>query len=52
MKLKLNTDKTNQGRQWLWWPKERQQLNDMAVQMIAGNLFSKLLHNRNVVNDI
>ena len=52
MKLKLNADKTNQVRQWFWWPIERQQLNDMAVQMITGNWFSKLLHNRNVVNDI
>ena len=52
MKLKLNTNKTNQVRQWFWWPIERQQLNDMAVQMITGNWFSKLLHNRNVVNDI
>ena len=52
MKLKLNTDKNNQVRQWFWWPIERQQLNDMAVQMITGNWFSKLLHNKNVVNDI
>ena len=52
IKLKLNTDKTNQVRQWFWWPIERQQLNDMAVQMITGNWFSKLLHNRNIVNDI
>ena len=52
MKLKLNTDKTNQVRQRFWWPVERRQLNDMAVQMITGNWFSKLLHNRNVVNDI
>ena len=52
MKLKLNTDKTNQVRQWFWLPIERQQLNDMAVQMITGNWFSKLLHNRNLVNDI
>ena len=52
MKLKLNTDKTNQVRQWFWWPIERQQQNDMAVQMITGNWFSKFLHNRNVVNDI
>ena len=42
MKLKLNTDKTNQVRQWFWWPIERQQLNDMAVQMITGNWLSKL----------
>ena len=42
VKLKLNTDKTNQVRQWFWWPIERQQLNDMAVQMITGNWFSKL----------
>ena len=52
IKLKLNTDKTNQVRQWFWWPIQRQQLNDMAVQMITGNWFSKLLHNRNIVNDI
>ena len=52
MKLKLNTDKTNQVRQWFWWPIERQQLNDMAVQIITGNWFSKFLHNRNVLNDI
>ena len=42
LKLKLNSDKTNQVRQWFWWPIERQQLNDMAVQMITGNWFSKL----------
>ena len=52
IKLKLNTDKTNQVRQKFWWPVERPQLNDMAVQMITGNWFSKLLHNRNVVNDV
>ena len=39
MKLKLNTDKTNQVRQWFWWPIERQQQNDMAVQMITGTGF-------------
>ena len=52
MKQKLDTDKTNQVGQWFWWPVERQQLNDMAFQMITGNWLSKLLHNRNVVNDI
>ena len=52
MKLKLNTDKTNQVRQWFWWSIERQQQNDMTVQMITGNWFSKFLHNRNEVNDI
>ena len=40
MKLKLNTDKTNQVRQWFWWPIERQQLNDMAVQMITENFYT------------
>ena len=52
MKQKLDTDKTSQVRQWFWWPVERQQLNDMEFQMITGNWLSKLLHNRNVVNDI
>ena len=41
MIIKLNTDKTNQVRQWFWWPVERQQLNDMAVPMITGNWFKK-----------
>ena len=52
MKQKLDTDETSQVRQWFWWPVERQQLNDMNLQLITGNWFSKLLHNKNVVNDI
>ena len=35
MKQKLDIDKTNQVRQWFWWPVERQQPNDMAFQMIT-----------------
>ena len=36
MKQKLDTDKTNQVRQWFWWPVERQHLNEMVLQVIAG----------------
>ena len=56
MKQKLNgsidTDETNQVRQWFWWPVERQQLNDMALQVITGNWVLKLLRNGNVLNDM
>ena len=51
-KQKLDTDKTNQVRQWFWWPVERQQLNGMVLQVIAGIWVSKLLHNSNVLNNI
>ena len=52
MKQKLDTDEASQVRQWFWWPVERQQLNDTTLQSTTGNWFLKLLHNRNVVNDI
>ena len=56
MKKKLNgsidTDETNQVRQWFWWPVERQQLNDMALQVITGNWVLKLLRSDNVLNDM
>ena len=52
MKHKLGTDKTNQVRRWCWWPVERQQLNDMVLQVIAGIWVSKLSHSSNVLNNI
>ena len=51
MKQKLNTDKTNLARQWFWWPVERQQLNDLVLQVIVGIWVSKLLHSSNVLNN-
>ena len=52
MKQKLDTDEASQVRQWFWWCVERQQINDKTLQSTTGNWFLKLLHNRNVLNDI
>ena len=52
MKQKLDTDEASPVRQWFWWPVETQQINDTTLQSTTGNWFLKLLHNRNVLNDI
>ena len=50
MKQHLNTDTNNEVRHWFGWPVEKKTLNDMTLQIITGNCFSKCLHNSNVVN--
>ena len=52
MKQKLDTDEASRVIQWFWWPVETQQINDTTLQSTTGNWFLKLLHNRNVLNDI
>ena len=52
MKQKLDTDEGSRLRQWFWWPVEMQQINDSTLQSTTGKCFLKLLHNRNVLNDI
>ena len=39
--MKLDKDKTNQVRQWFWWPVERQQLNDMAWKLQVFQTFTQ-----------
>ena len=52
LKQGLDTDRTSQIRQWFWLPVERQRLDDMALQVLAGIGVSNLLPNFNVLNKI
>ena len=52
LKQGLDTDRTSQIRQWFWLPVERQRLDDMALQVLAGIWVSNLLPNFNVLNKI
>ena len=48
----LRINELNQTRMWGWRSGDSQQLNDITLQIITGNWFSKLKPNRCVVNDI
>ena len=52
LKQGLDTDRTSQIRQWFWLPVERQRLDDMALQVLAGIWVSNLLPYFNVLNKI
>ena len=43
LKQGLDTDRTSQIRQWFWLPVERQWLDNMALQVLAGIWVSNLL---------
>ena len=57
-KLQMTQGKTktisliSKNQKWFGWPVKRQQLYDMALQVIAGIWVSKLLHNSSVLNNI
>ena len=48
----LRINEWNQTRMWGWRSEDSQKPNDMTLQIITGNWFSKLKPNRYMVNDI